>query len=170
MSEHTDEQRWDSAQEGAELVGEGEHEAAVAELKARIVEDPDNPYAYFFLGAALYEQGDLLASLKAYLKCVELSPEYLGALINMARTLYALGRHEEALRVGRQVLLKNKYDPDALHLMGSCHFARGEGAAAELYLQKFLETNPEVEVAVEVEGMLQVLRGDVDDTVLPDDD
>jgi len=161
MMEPTDEARWEAAQEGAELAAEGELSAAVSELKRVLSEDAHNHYAYFFLGAALYSQGELLPALKSYLRCVELSPDYTGALLNLGRTLHALGRYEEALRVGRQILLKDKHDPDALHLMGTCHFARGEGAAAELYLKHFLETRPEIEVALEVEGMLQVLRGDV---------
>jgi len=170
MLECTDEARWDAAQEGAELVREGELGAAVVELKARISEDSDNPYAYFFLGAALFEQGELLPALKAYLHCVELSPEYLGALVAVGRTLHALGRHDEALRVGRQILQKSKDDADALHLMGMCHFARGESAAAELALTKFLETGPELEVALEVEGMLEVLRGGVQEAAEALDD
>ena len=46
------EEAWEAAQEGAELVAEGEHEQARTVLEALIAREPNNEYAYFFLGAA----------------------------------------------------------------------------------------------------------------------
>lgn len=74
--------------------------------------------------------------------------------------MHSLGRYREAQRLGRQILLKAKEDPDALHLLGLCHYAMGEGAAATGYLNRFLATRPEIEVAMEVDGLLKVLRGE----------
>lgn len=167
-AEARDRENFDAAEEGAELLREGEHEAAIGALSAVLERDPDNAYACFYLGAAYYETRDLLRSLKAYLRAVEIKPDYLGALIGAGWSLHGLGRFREAQRVGRQVLLRVKEDPDALHLLGLCHYARGESAAALGYLNRFLATRPEIEVAMEVEGMLRVLRGDVQP--LPEDD
>mgnify|MGYP000983253645 CR=1 FL=1 len=50
---------------------------------------------------------------------------------------------------------------DRLHLLGLVFFARGDRARAKEFLEKFLETRPEAEVALEVSGMLQVLGGEV---------
>ena len=69
-----------------------------------------------------------------------------------------MGQHDKALRMARQVLNVEKDDPDALYLAGCTHFQRGESHAAMKYLQAF-STGPEIEVALEVEGMLKVLRG-----------
>ena len=157
-----DDTHWDAAQEGAEMLREGDREGAIALLTSVIQGDPTNPYGYFWLGAAYFEQQDLLKALKAYLSCVEIKPDYLGASLGLGRTLHALGRHRDALRVGRQILHKNKQDGDALHLMGVCHFAMGDKAAARDYLERFLETRPELEAAMEIEGMLKVLRGEVE--------
>lgn len=157
-----DDAHWDAAQEGAELLREGEADAAVRHLTSVVLADPSNAYGFFFLGAAHFEVRDPLRALKAYLTCLELKPEYVGAMIATGRTLHALGRHRDALRMGRQVLARSKEDADALHLMGHCHFAMGDEAAALKYLERFLATRPELEVAMEVEGMLKVLRGEVD--------
>jgi len=151
---------WEAAEEGAELIRDGEHPLAVHELLRQIEADPTNSYAYYFLGTAFFEMGDLLKALKAYLQALELKPDYLGALNGAAWSLHSLGRYREAQRLGRQILLKVKEDPDALHLLGLCHYATGEAAAATGYLQRFLETRPEVEVAMEVDGLLKVLRGE----------
>jgi tetratricopeptide (TPR) repeat protein len=160
-AEARDRAHFEAAEEGAELLREGELVAAERELTELIERDPENPYGYFYLGATLFETEDFLRSLKAYLRAVELKPDYLGALIGAGFALHSLGRFREAMRVGRQVLLRVKEDPDALHLLGLCHYALGEGAAAMGYLNRFLATRPELEVALEVEGMLRILRGDV---------
>jgi tetratricopeptide (TPR) repeat protein len=96
------------------------------------------------------------------------------ALIGAGWALHALGRYREALKVGRQLLLKVKEDPDGLYLLGLCHYAMGDRAAALGYLTRFLQTRPELEVALEVDGLIKVLRGELSpmpgDGPLSDDD
>lgn len=156
-----DQAQWDSAEEGAELVSEGEYAQAIDVLSQVVVREPDNSYALFFLGAALFETGELQRALKAYLEALKHRPDYLGALIGAGWVLHSLGRYREALKVGRQLLLKAKEDPDGLYLLGLCHSALGDAAASLGYLTRFLNTRPEIEVALEVEGLIKVLRGEV---------
>jgi tetratricopeptide (TPR) repeat protein len=170
QDETRDEAHWEASEEGAELLREGEVEAAVTELQNLILRDPENPYGHFFLGSAYFESGDPLRALKAYLRAVELKPDYIGALTHAGWSLHALGRFKDALRVGHQVLHRAKEDQDALYLMGLCHYALGEPAAALSYLNRFLATRPDAELMVEVEGLIKVLRGEVQPLSDPDDD
>jgi tetratricopeptide (TPR) repeat protein len=153
------EDKWDAAQPGAELVAEGDYQSAVAVLTELIEAQPENEYAYFYLGAAYYELEDYPRALKCYVKALEVVPGYVGAMVNAGHTLRMLGRYEEAIRMGQQVLARAADDADALFLIGAASFARGDYAKAKSHLERFLNTNPEIEVAVEVEGMLQVIRG-----------
>jgi len=153
-----DEPEWDAAQEGAELIAEGEIDAAIQALEALIAEQPQNAYAYYYLGSAHYEHAEYAKALKAYVKSLELAPDYLGAMVNAGHALRMLGRHPEAIRMAQQVLARAPHDADALYLVGACCFARGDDARAVEYLERFLHTNPELEVAQEVHGMLQLLR------------
>jgi tetratricopeptide (TPR) repeat protein len=155
----TDAERWDAAQEGAELVREGEIDAAIAELTRVIEEDGDNAYAYYFLGAAHFEAGNFEKAMKAYVLALDRAPDYLGAMVSLGHTLRMLGRYDQALRMGRAVLERKKDDADALHLMGLTHYARGDEAAAVSYLRRFLDTSPELEVAQEARGLLEILEG-----------
>src|SRR5690242_12732532 len=102
-----DEERWDAAEEGAELLRENEIPAAIAELERVIAADPDNAYAYYFLGAAHFEAGRFEKSLKAYLIALEKSPGYLGAMVHAGHALRMLGRYDQALRMGREVLARD---------------------------------------------------------------
>lgn len=155
------EEAWEAAQTGAELIAEGELDHAVSELKALIERDPGNEYAHFHLGSAYYEQHDYPRALTAYVRALEIAPGYLGAMINAGHTLRLLGRYTQAIRMAQQVLARDKNDPDALYLIGTAHFAHGDNQVAERYLERFLQTRPEPEVMLEVQGMLQVIRGDV---------
>ena len=154
-----DSERWDAAEEGAERLREGDAHGAVVELERVITEDPDNEYAFFFLGGAHFELGAFDKAMKAYLVALEKAPEYLGAMVGLGQTLRLLGRYDQALRMGRQVLARDKNDSDGLYLMGLIHYARGDEAAAKAYLERFLESEPEVEVAQEARGLLEILSG-----------
>jgi tetratricopeptide (TPR) repeat protein len=94
-------------------------------------------------------------------KALEIAPGYLGAMVNLGHTLRLLGRHDEAIRLGREILARSPEDGDALYLLGLTHFARGDAGAASTFLERFLATRPEAELALEVSGMLQTLRGEV---------
>jgi tetratricopeptide (TPR) repeat protein len=154
-----DRKLWAAAEEGAELMSEGEYQAAIDELTGVVAEDEENHYALFFLGSALLEMGEHARALKAFVSALQLEPEYPGALIGAGWALHSLGRYREGLRVGKQVLSRKKDDPDALYLMGLCHYALDDKAAALGYLQRFVDTRPEIEVAMEADAIIQILRG-----------
>jgi tetratricopeptide (TPR) repeat protein len=157
------EENWEAAQAGAELVAEGEFPLAVQVLTDLVTTDPQNEYAYFYLGCAYFELEEYPKALKAYVKALEIVPGYLGAMINAGHALRMLGRFDEAVRMGQAVLARMPDDGDALFLIGSASFARGEYDKARTHLERFLHTNPELEVATEVEGMLQVIRAKLAD-------
>lgn len=172
MGMHRDDEaneRWEAAQEGAELLADGQADAAIAFLTALTEREPDNEYAQFFLGGARFEQEDYVKALRCYLTALQLAPDYVGAMVATGQTLRMLGRYNEAIRMGRQVLARAPDDQDALFLIGACHFARGDEEAARQFLRRFINTRPEIEAAIEAEGMLQVLAGDVQEPD-PDDD
>ncbi|MEY4579895.1 MAG: hypothetical protein RL701_4598, partial [Pseudomonadota bacterium] len=158
---------WESAQDGAELVGEGEPEQALQLLGELVAREPDNEYAYFWMGAAYYELEQYDHALKAYLTALKIKPNYVGAMVHVGHSLRMMGRYTEAIRMAQQVLLRAKDDSDALFLIGAASFALGEDAPARQYLERFLHTNPELEVAHEVRGMLELIiartGGDQDD-------
>ena len=151
---------WESVEEGVELLQAGEIDAAIEELSRVALAEPENEHAHLFLGNAHFEQEEFDKALKCYVRALEIVPKFIGAMIGAGQCLRYLGDHKRALRMGKEVLLLRKYDPDALFLMGAIHFQRGESAACKAYLTTFLETNPEIEVALEVRGMLESLENE----------
>ena len=153
--------KWDAAEEGVELLQTGQVDEAAASLLAALSVDPRNEYAHFFLGNAYYEKEAYPEALKCFVEALDIAPEYFGAMIGAGQALRMMGEYDKAIRMAQSVLKSRKDDPDALYLLGVVHFQRGENQAAKGYLERFLETNPELEIALEVEGMLQVVRGEV---------
>jgi cytochrome c-type biogenesis protein CcmH/NrfG len=163
-----DEARWEAAEEGAELLREGENERAIATLEGVLRDDSENAYAAFFLGNAHFEKERWDKALKAYVRALELAPDYLGAMIGAGHALRMKGELDRAIRMGNAVLSRRAEDADALHLLGLVHLQRDERAKAREYFHRFLATKPEAEVVAEVQGLLQILDGEM--LPLPDNE
>jgi len=153
--------RWEAAQEGAELLREGSAAEAIDTLTRLAAADPHNEYAFLYLGHAWYDREDWEKALAAYVRALEIAPRHLGAMVGAGHALRMLGRLQQALRIGFEALRVAPDDADVLYLVGVLNFQRGEGALARRFLERFLETRPELEVGLEVRGMLQVLDGEV---------
>ena len=154
------EDHWEAAQEGAERLAEGDTDGAISELSQLVVRQPQNEYAFYFLGSAHYEAGTFPKAMKAYVTALELAPDYVGAMTHLGHTLRMLGRYGEAIRMGKQVLSRSPEDADALYLIGTSHFAQGNNREAAEHLERYLTCRPDAESAIEVEGMLQLMRGE----------
>lgn len=150
---------WEAAQEGAELLSDGEYDKAIEELIKTIETHPRNEYAYYFLGNAYFEKQELERAMAAYVKALEFAPNYLGAMVGLGHTLRLLGKLDQALKTGHELLRRDKHDADGLYLVGLVHVARGDHAAGLDYLRRFIDTKPEAEVAYEAQALIDVLTG-----------
>jgi Flp pilus assembly protein TadD len=149
---------WDAVEEATELLHAEQFHEALIELRHLIRRSPSNPYAYYFLGVALFETGELEAARDAYRACLRLAPEHLGARVALSHVLRGLGDAEGAIKEGTQALTRAPGDADALHALGLAHLAKGDRAAAHRYLTAFLEASPEFEAGVEVKAILASLE------------
>jgi len=149
-----DHAHWDAVEEVAELLHEERFQDAMGVLRDVIKADAQNPYAYYFLGIALYEAGQLEASRDAYRACVTVAPGHLGARVALVHVLRAMGDLRGAIQEGSIALAQAPGDGDVLHALGLAHLARGDNAAAKRFLQAYLEARPEFDAAEEVKALL----------------
>ena len=158
MSDENDDTKdsayWQAVEEATEMLHEERWHDALAHLRDLIKADPSNPYAYHYAGVALYETGELEAARDAYRASLKLAPKFLGARIALSHVLREIGDTREAAREGLEALSQAPGDGDALYAVGLAYFARGEHAAARKYLEAFLGSRPEFEVATEVQALL----------------
>ena len=162
MPEADDAAHWSAVEEATELLHEERYREAMVELRRVLQEDPKNPYAYYFLGVAFYEVGELEPSRDAYTAALKLAPKHLGARVALSHVLRQMGDVRGAIREGMAALSQAPGDGEALYALGLAHHARGDDDATRKYLEAFLETNPELEVALETRGLLASLGGGAD--------
>src|SRR5690606_10576888 len=154
MSDDRDARHWEAVEEASELLLEGQHGAALEELRRIIGADPMNPYAYHYIGVACYELGQLEAARDAYAAAVTLAPNYLASRVALSHTHRRLGEHAAAVSEAIEALGRFPDDGDALCAAGLAHMARGDKRKAREDLLRFLDARPELEARMEVEGML----------------
>jgi Flp pilus assembly protein TadD len=157
--ERDDAARWSAVEEATELLHEERFREAMVELRGVLEKDPRNAYAYYFLGIAFFEVGELEPARDAYTACIKLAPGHMGARVALSHVLRILGDVRGAIREGLAALARVPADPDALHAVGLAYHARGDDAAARKYLEAFLGTGPELEVAVETRELLATIPG-----------
>lgn len=145
---------WEAVEDATELLNEERFHEALTVLRDVLTKDPTNPYAFFFLGQALYEVGEIEPARDAYRAALTLAPKHLGARIAITHVLRKLGQHRDAIKEGMIALEQSPADPDALYAVGLAYLARGENPAARRYLEAFLRAKPEFEARLEVEGLL----------------
>lgn len=150
---------WSAVEEATELLHEERYKEALEELRRVLQEDPTNPYAFYFLGQGLYEIGEIQPARDAYRAAIKLAPQHLGARVALVHVLRKLGETREAVSEGLVALQQAPTDGEVLHALGLAYIARGDTVAARRHLEAFLNTNPEFETRVEVEGLLQSMGG-----------
>jgi Flp pilus assembly protein TadD len=155
--EAKDHAHWDAVEEATEILHAEQFPEALVALRDVIRQDPSNPYAYYFLGVALYESGEIEAARDAYKASLRLAPQHLGARIALSHVLRSLGDAEAAAKEAMVALESSPEDADALHAVGLAELARGDRAAARRFLTAFLDARPELEARLEVQAVLDSL-------------
>ena len=158
IKDEADARRWDAVEEASELIHEGQYQDALYLLKDIAKADPENPYAFYFMGVALYEAAQLEPARDAFRAAVRVAPGYVGARGSLAQVLRRLHDYEAAIREGEAALRIAPEDQDALHAVGLAHAALGERANATHFLERFLATKPELEPAQEARQVLEMLK------------
>lgn len=148
---------WDAVEEVTELLHEERFHEALTTIREILKGDVTNPYAFYFMGIALFEVGEVTPARDAYRACLRLAPTHLGARVALSHVLRMLGELKEAVQEAQNALDMAPGDSDALYAGGLAFYARGENAAAKRYLEAFLEQGPEFEVGTEVKAMLAAM-------------
>lgn len=148
---------WDAVEEATELLQEDRVPEAMVALRDVIKAQPNNPYAYHYLGVAFFEIKNLEAARDAYRAAVRCSPSYLGARVALSHVLRMLGDADGALTEAREALKRFPKDGEAMHAAGLANAAKGNRREARKQLEGYLGQNPEFEAQQEVRQILEML-------------
>ena len=148
---------WAAVEEATELLHEERYKEALEELRNVLRADPQNHYAFYFLGQALYEIGEMAPAREAYQATVRLAPQHLGARVALIHVLRKLGETRAAVSEGLVALEQAPTDGEVLYALGLAYLSRGDNVAARRHLEGFLRSTPELETRMEVEGLLAAM-------------
>jgi len=154
-----DAKHWEEVEEPVELIHDQHHVEAILALRDVIKRSPRNPYAFHWLGVALFESDQLEAARDAYRAAVALSPRFHGARVHLSHVLRMMGDVRGALEQAEVARRQQPDDPDAWHALGLAHAQRGDADTARHFLEMYLaKGHPEIEVQLEVRGILDRLE------------
>lgn len=162
---HDDSSRWDAVDEAAELLREREFNAALRELDAVLKADPDNQYAWNFLGILFFERGEFEESAASYREALKRSPKYLGAAVGLGHAQRMAGKIDEAMMAAELALTISRgaespsEDGDAHWLLALCFVQKNKPDLAIRHAEAFLASNPEVEAQADAKALIDTLRG-----------
>ena len=126
---------------GASNAGLMQFDDAIESYKKALEIKPDYPEAYYNMGIALKNQGNLDAAIDNYKKALDLKPNYVEAYFNMGNILKDKGDFEAAIESYNNAL---EIDPDYVEVNNNLGIAfkdKGDFEAAIDSLNKALEIN-----------------------------
>jgi tetratricopeptide (TPR) repeat protein len=156
-AEARDAAHWAAVEEASEMLIGGDFERGLGTLRAIIERDRDNPYAFHFLGAALFDMKQFAAAHDAYVAALRVSPGYRASRVGLSHCLRLLGDQQAALDQANVILAEHGEDGDALYAAALALAAGGQREQSRALLERFLTTHPEIEVQLEVRGILDAL-------------
>jgi tetratricopeptide (TPR) repeat protein len=136
MTNHALEQR------AAELLAQGEAEAALHAASDACHAAPERPQAHYLYGQAWSAKGDHARAERAFAEAIRLAPRWADAWINYGVARYRQGHVEDAKTAMRQALLAAPGHPAATANLGAFQRISGEPEAGEALLRQAVAAEP----------------------------
>lgn len=101
---------------------------------------------------------------KAYKKALELAPDNLDVMVDLAAIYYYQGKLNEAMQLLNQVIEKDPKNAAALFNAGLVARDLGDYEAASVYFEKFIESNPKDPNVSNAEKLLSEIKKQLEST------
>ncbi len=106
-----------------------------------IADNPDNAWAWYYMGSAWFFRDSIEKSLECHRKAMELLPGFLINNYRLAHIYMDSGRYDEAIKVLEEMLIRNPEESAVYYNLGCCHEALGDKSYARACFLKFRESN-----------------------------
>jgi len=149
----------------AELIKEGQYEAAIAAWKELLASLPDDPRIHNNLATALGQSGRYAEAIPEFEKALALKVTYRSAYENLGVALLAVGRRDDAISIFEKGL---QYYPDSAELhthLGLVLESQGRMEEAENEFNKSLLINPDDANVHFALGWVLASKGDRDQAI-----
>jgi predicted O-linked N-acetylglucosamine transferase (SPINDLY family) len=131
--------QWDAA---VGLHKKGDRKGASAQYGRVLAQQPGYAPALHLAGVACRDDGDLEGALARFSGAIEAAPGFVDARIAAMRAASALGRHERAIALGEEGVVRMPGNASVLRALGQAELARRNGAAASVAFAGALAIEP----------------------------
>ncbi len=123
------------AEQGGNLLKQGEHDKGTALLRLALERDPDDAVALFNLGMGLGNQGQTAEAIHLLQRLVSLQPDYPGAWVALGVAGGRAGQWDDAIRAFREAVARDPSDALSRKNLGAALSQTGQLAEAREHLQ-----------------------------------
>ena len=127
--------------------------------------NPNNYWAYNYLGLALEKQGRMEEAIEHYKQALKINPEYLDAHVNLGLAFSGQGRENAAITQYKKALKIDHRSLEAHLDLGVILLRQGKLKEAIKHYQEALEINPACADAYNALGVALIRKGKVDDAI-----
>jgi protein O-GlcNAc transferase len=128
---------------GASNAGLMQYDAAINSYKKALKIMPNYAEAYFNMGIALKNKGDLEAAIDSYKMALKIKPDYVDVFYNMGNTLKEKGDLEASITSFKMTLKIKPDHTDAYYNMGIAQNEKGDLEAAIASFKMTLKIKPD---------------------------
>lgn len=124
-----------------------------------------NARAFYNLGHAFQEQGNLDEAAALYREAIKIDPNYFEAHNNLGNILHRQGRYDEAIEAYEQVLRIRHEDAEAENNIGAALQMQGKIEEAAAHYAKAVKIKPDYAEAHNNLGIVLAARGRTDEAI-----
>ena len=147
---------------GAVYAGLKQYDDAINSYQKAITIKPDYAEAYYNMGVALMEKGDLDTAIDSYKKALTIKPDYIDAYMNIASTLKNKGELGAAIKNYKMALKVQPNNADIFYNMGNAQKQMQDLDAAIDSYKKVIKFKPGSVDAYYNMGVVLVEKGNFD--------
>jgi superkiller protein 3 len=149
----------DHNRKGAELLAEGNYDAAAIEFKKAITIDPKFSDGYYNLGKVYSQLENYHEAEKYYSEAIELSPDNHRYHYNLAIVYSKMGLLEESEKEYLFAIDIDPYYDKAHNNLGALYVSMGRLEEALSEFEKAFELNPKTSYKTNIDMVKQMMRG-----------
>jgi len=131
--------RFEKAQED---IDKGRYDEAVARLRDILADDHNDYQCWTELGTVYLIQKNASEAETAYVRAVEIRPDYLLALLNLGRLRLLTKKFDAAIEILSKAVTVNPTSADANFYLGEAYLRIKKGSKAVGYLNEALKLDP----------------------------
>ena len=123
-------------------INKNELTKATATLRSIVETDPKDFPAWRELGMVYFIQKNFSAAESSYAKAIELRPDYVNAIVSLARVRLAQKKYEGAIAVLESGLKANPKSAIVNYFLGEAYLGLKQGTTAITYLNEAIKLDP----------------------------